>query len=230
MSVDTTSIGTTRLERLARTVDSVFAAPHREEALASLLHGLIQISSASRGLALLMDGDTVVQESTRSGSGEALRSDEETRKLAARATIRFGQTRGGKSFAIETQSGRAVLCSSIEDRRSLGIVLERFQSEADPNLATTMSALIALTPQFRNVAPLSREARDIAANEQQALEAGGVGAIKFLKTVDELERDAIELALRQTGWKKDEAARRLGISRASIYMKVKKFGLSRPVL
>ena len=64
---------------------------------------------------------------------------------------------------------------------------------------------------------------------EKSVAPGGVGAVAYLKTIGDLERDAIELALRTTKWNKEEAARRLGISRASIYMKVKKFNLQKPL-
>lgn len=47
-----------------------------------------------------------------------------------------------------------------------------------------------------------------------------------LVTLEELERDAILRALRLTGGDKNEAARRLGISRAKIYQRLKDWGAS----
>ena len=46
-----------------------------------------------------------------------------------------------------------------------------------------------------------------------------------VKPITEIEKDAMRLALEQTGGNRDEAARRLAISRATFYVKLKKYGL-----
>jgi transcriptional regulator of acetoin/glycerol metabolism len=55
-------------------------------------------------------------------------------------------------------------------------------------------------------------------------------ARRALALLESTERDAIVTALRKTGWNKDEAAAELGISRATIYRKIKRFGIRTPAL
>jgi serine/threonine-protein kinase PknK len=50
-------------------------------------------------------------------------------------------------------------------------------------------------------------------------------AVIAVRPMHEIERDAIRLALRETGGNREEAARRLGISRAAFYVKLKAYGL-----
>ena len=51
-------------------------------------------------------------------------------------------------------------------------------------------------------------------------------AVVLVKPMEEIEQDAIRLALEQSGGNREEACRRLQISRAAFYVKLKKFGLS----
>jgi transcriptional regulator of acetoin/glycerol metabolism len=51
-----------------------------------------------------------------------------------------------------------------------------------------------------------------------------------LALLESTERDAIVSALKKAGWNKDEAAAELGISRATIYRKIKRFGIRTPAL
>jgi transcriptional regulator of acetoin/glycerol metabolism len=53
---------------------------------------------------------------------------------------------------------------------------------------------------------------------------------RTLPLLESRERDAIVGALQKTGWNKDEAAVELGISRATIYRKMKRFGIRTPAL
>lgn len=55
-------------------------------------------------------------------------------------------------------------------------------------------------------------------------------ARRNLALLESTERDAIVAALQKTGWNKDEAAAELGISRATIYRKIKRFGVRTPAL
>ncbi len=50
-------------------------------------------------------------------------------------------------------------------------------------------------------------------------------AVVAVKPMEELEAEAIALALRESGGDKDAAARRLGIARATIYAKIRKYGI-----
>ncbi|MGH7150032.1 MAG: helix-turn-helix domain-containing protein, partial [Planctomycetota bacterium] len=56
--------------------------------------------------------------------------------------------------------------------------------------------------------------------------AGGGAAVVAVKPMEELEAEAIALALRESGGDKDAAARRLGIARATIYAKIRRYGIS----
>jgi DNA-binding NtrC family response regulator len=48
-------------------------------------------------------------------------------------------------------------------------------------------------------------------------------------TLEEVERRHIEIVLKAVGWNKARAARKLGIDRATLYRKLSRFGLDRPV-
>ena len=52
-------------------------------------------------------------------------------------------------------------------------------------------------------------------------------ALRVVRRIEELEREAIEVALANTRGNKKEAARRLGISRRALYRRLEKFGLDR---
>ncbi len=66
-------------------------------------------------------------------------------------------------------------------------------------------------------AALELRRRDVAAD--------GESSVVAVRPMDEIERDAIKLALRETAGNREEAARRLGISRAAFYVKLKNYGL-----
>jgi transcriptional regulator of acetoin/glycerol metabolism len=55
-------------------------------------------------------------------------------------------------------------------------------------------------------------------------------ARRTLALLESTERDAIVAALQKSGWNKDDAATELGISRATIYRKIKRFGIRTPAL
>ncbi len=55
-------------------------------------------------------------------------------------------------------------------------------------------------------------------------------ARRTLALLESAERDAIVAALQKAGWNKDQAAVELGISRATIYRKIKRFGIRTPAL
>ncbi len=227
MSGETTMVVVSRLERLAKAIESTKLDDGREGLLKSLLAGAVDISRASRGYAILMEGDTVVAEASRTQAGDAYRADEETRKLAARSSLRVTGPGASRRFAIEAHGAKAGIAAQIDGKLGVSIILDRPDAEADPGVSATAGYLITAAA-LQRASLLAAAARPAMRPTETAVAAGGVGAVAYLKTVDELERDAIELALRQTNWKKDEAAKRLGISRASIYMKVKKFNLQHP--
>ena len=69
-----------------------------------------------------------------------------------------------------------------------------------------------------------------AAKEQQVSGAAVVVIPRFRPTLSlvERERQAIELALSESGWQLAIAARRLGISRTTLWRRLKQYGLTRP--
>jgi DNA-binding NtrC family response regulator len=56
-----------------------------------------------------------------------------------------------------------------------------------------------------------------------------VAATEKPTTLEEVERRHIEIVLKAVGWNKARAARKLGIDRATLYRKLSRFGLDRPV-
>lgn len=224
MSSESTGLDPARLERFARAIENSSAHEGREAFLKGVLSATVQLASASRGHAALMDGDTVVAEASRTSSGDSYKVDPESRKLAARSAVRLASSASNKRFSIEVHGARATLAARVDGKLVVSLVLDRPDVAADPGCGIAAAFLLAACGMLR----ANEHAMSNGAARDGAKSGGGVGAVKFLKTVDELERDAIELALRETRWKKDEAARKLGISRASIYMKVKKYNLQSP--
>jgi Bacterial regulatory protein, Fis family len=226
MSGESNGLSLAGLETLATALDGVKILEDREAFLKSLLSGALTTAHASRGYAILLDGDTVVAETSRTKDGERYKVDPESRKLAARTGVRLTSGTTPKRFAVEMNGIKVVVAAVIDGRLTTGLVLDRPDLTVDPGCAITVAFLLGGGALHR-VAERPEIARAAHAAEA-ALAAGGVGAVMYLKTVDELERDAIELALRQSNWRKEDAAKKLGISRASIYMKVKKYNLQHP--
>ncbi len=82
-------------------------------------------------------------------------------------------------------------------------------------------------------AELLRHPLGAAAREQQLSGAGVVviarnGAAGKGQTLAEKERESIEQALNAAGWQLAVAARRLGISRTTLWRRLKEYQLSRP--
>ncbi len=48
-----------------------------------------------------------------------------------------------------------------------------------------------------------------------------------MQTLEEIEKEYILKALNETGWKVTQSARLLGCSRATLYRKIKEYGLKR---
>jgi two-component system response regulator HydG len=48
--------------------------------------------------------------------------------------------------------------------------------------------------------------------------------------MEESERATLARVLEQCGWNKKEAAKRLGIGRTTLYAKLKKYGMTGPVI
>lgn len=47
------------------------------------------------------------------------------------------------------------------------------------------------------------------------------------KTLEEIEKEAIVETLKETGWKITQSAHLLGIGRATLYRKIKEYGIKR---
>lgn len=80
-------------------------------------------------------------------------------------------------------------------------------------------------------AELFRHPLGQTAREQQVNSNGAVVVIpRFRPTLSlaERERQAIEQALTESGWQLAVAARRLGISRTTLWRRLKQYGLARP--
>jgi transcriptional regulator of acetoin/glycerol metabolism len=73
--------------------------------------------------------------------------------------------------------------------------------------------------------PLAAAARERQVNGAAVLVFPGSGASQ---TLAERERQDIERALAETGWQLAVAARRLGISRTTLWRRLKQYGLTRP--
>lgn len=224
MSSERVSTAVKWIERFAQSVDAVKTSGEAKPFLSDLLGAALVIARAGRGHAIAMEGDTVVAEVARTATGDAFDIESEARKTAARLALRASEKNGssGRFHGIEALGGRQYLTFTLSGRTACTLVLERIDGPIEAELqATAALALAASRIHSNGHATRPRES-------EAAVAAGGVGAVAYLKPVVELERDAIELALRTTSWNKEEAARRLGISRASIYMKVKKWGLQKP--
>lgn len=79
-------------------------------------------------------------------------------------------------------------------------------------------------------AEVMRHPLGAAAKEQQVSGAAVMVIPRFRPTLSlaERERQAIELALSESGWQLAVAARRLGISRTTLWRRLKQYGLARP--
>lgn len=225
-------------ERLLRVTRNLGERTDRQVFVDEITRGALEIGLGQRAYAVLMDGDTFAVEAAH---GEAPRADaaQDPRKRGARlaiAAVRATQDprREAAMLAPEIVGKSVAFPFVVKDHLAGAVIIDADQPVAANGREVAFTAVfVALA------ARLFAKSGAAAANETKAIRPGhpghkdglaleGVGAVKYLKTVAELERDAIELALRQTNWSKEEAAKRLGISRASIYMKVKKFGLQKP--
>lgn len=222
-------------ERLLRVTRNLGERTDRQVFADELTRGALEIGVGSRAYAVLMDGDTLAAEATQ---GEAPRADaaQDPRKRGARlamAAVRAMQDPRRDTIALAPEIvGKSIAFPFVvKDHLAGAVIVDADQSIAagsrDVGFTAVFVALAArLFAKSGSADDTTKPTPRPMSKDGLALE--GVGAVKYLKTVAELERDAIELALRQTNWSKEEAAKRLGISRASIYMKVKKFGLQRP--
>ena len=79
-------------------------------------------------------------------------------------------------------------------------------------------------------AEVMRHPLGVAAKEQHVSGAAVFVIPRFRPTLSlaERERQAIELALSESGWQLALAARRLGISRTTLWRRLKQYGLTRP--
>lgn len=215
-----------------------------EAFISSLSRASVSVAGAARSYGIVLAGDTVIAESGWNGAGDTWAPEGESRRIAARAATQLAKTKveehgpnHAKAAGIESNGDRLLIPFRLSEQRAGAVLLEHATPAADGSLTLDLAvALVLGAAQTRRLAATEREAVDSSRRSEARIKemekqvaSGGVGAVAYLKPMADLERDAIELALRSTHWNKEEAARRLGISRASIYMKVKKMGLQRPV-
>lgn len=221
-------------ERLLRVTRNLGERTDRQVFVDEITRGALEIGIGHRAYTVLMDGDTLAAEAAH---GEAPRADapQDPRKRGARlaiAAVRALQDPRREVAALAPEIvGRSIAFPFVvKDQLAGAVIVDSDQSivagSRDVAFAVVYVTLAARL--FAKGGASSGDTKTIRPSHKDGLALEGVGAVKFLKPVAELERDAIELALRQTNWSKEEAAKRLGISRASIYMKVKKFGLQKP--
>ena len=88
--------------------------------------------------------------------------------------------------------------------------------------------MFGTTPTSR--AEILRHPLGSTAREQQLNNAAVMVIPRFRATLSlaERERQAIEQALTESGWQLAVAARRLGISRTTLWRRLKQYGLARP--
>ncbi len=92
-------------------------------------------------------------------------------------------------------------------------------------LENEVRRIVAIGDRVIDVGVLSPAIRESDADSTSA-GGGESGGEPPIKSLEQLEKEAIEAALRRFGGNKPEAARHLGISLASIYVKLKRYGLS----
>ncbi len=211
-----------RLNRFVETFDGFKVANDRKVFVAELVRAILGMTGTKDVYAMLMKGNTVTAEAAVRSGGQEFEATDDVRKPVARL---LSATKDGSRPIYEIVEGRLVAPFSLTDdiagAVSIGPGHEEFASEV-------VAFVRAVGREFalrEAAAQLEKKVESI----ESTVASGGVRAVAYLKPVSELEKDAIELALRTTKWNKEEAARRLGISRASIYMKVKKFGLQKPL-
>lgn len=211
-----------RLDEFVQAFDSIDPTGDRGEDLGKVLEAAIRLGGGDRGHAILMKKNTVTTEITRTAAGVAFEVDDEIRKAAARHGIAVQE---GKAPSVERDGDRVSFPVALNDKEGATITLLGVPADGVSDLG---GAFVYCAGRFLALSEETRGALTRVSEAEASITRGGVGAVAYLKPVAELERDAIELALKSCSWNKEEAARRLGISRASIYMKVKKFGLQSP--
>jgi hypothetical protein len=217
MSIEpTASSRSMDLDRLALALRRVKVDEVGGDYLESLLDASLVLARAGRGGAVLVSGPSVVAEAAR---GDDARFRVEARRVAAHAALDAATSDSREHSVVAIDDGRLVITGPRLRHELVAVAIDRGSAQ-DPADVALVGALVVAASQLRVKVEELREASLGA--------AAGVGAVSYLKTVPELVRDAVELALRQTNWHKEAAARKLGISRASIYVKVKKYGLERP--
>jgi transcriptional regulator with GAF, ATPase, and Fis domain len=221
------------------------ASADRNRFVEDLVASVAQVTDAGWVYALLMEGSTVLADGgrKRDGSSYAPPKDPHQKRAARlslaalRAHANDRDQKGVLAGGVEHDGKISYLPFVLNDTIAGTVILEHHETKAEGDrdvgfaaAFTTIAARVhALAEENLSLRRRADDAERRISSVEQSAASGGVGAVKYLKPVAELERDAIELALRTTSWNKEEAARRLGISRASIYMKVKKYGLQKPI-
>jgi len=240
--MDDSAAATNWVQGVVNSSNNIGASADRNRFVEDLVASVAHVTAANWVYAILMEGNTVLAEGGRTTDGQPFKPPQESLKRGARlsiAALRANADRDETGVIVGgvEHDGSTSYLPFIVNGKIAGTVILEHKLESDEDKVTGFAAAFTtIAARLHALAEenffLRRRADDaerrINAVEQSAA-SGGVGAVKYLKPVAELERDAIELALRTTNWNKEEAARRLGISRASIYMKVKKYGLQKPL-
>ena len=114
--------------------------------------------------------------------------------------------------------GRTVVsCESIDE------IAQYLPSPTTAVLVSTMEEPIADEPMIREAGKLSRSEVDELV--ERILEQNSGHAKTLAARVDLLEQKIIEYSLNRNGQHRKETAAELGISRVTLYNKMKKFGL-----
>jgi transcriptional regulator with PAS, ATPase and Fis domain len=121
--------------------------------------------------------------------------------LADQFLEEFGETSGGRHARLTDEAQQALLTYGWPGNvRELRNVLERAAILSDEGMIDLRHLSL------RAIATVPESSRDLGA----------------------IERQTIEEVLRQTDWNKSKAARRLGLSRTQLYVRLRRYGLEAP--
>ena len=162
--------------------------------------------------------------------------------FAEMAQLTSGETAHGE--ALERWLGRpgidlGVLLSNLRQNESIRMFSTVLRGEYGASTDVEVSAVplqgdavsnfgFAIRDVGRRLSPLARSDRELPRSADQLTELIGRVPLKDLvrETTDVIERLCIEAALNLTGNNRASAAEMLGVSRQSLYVKLRRFGLA----
>jgi transcriptional regulator PpsR len=175
-------------------------------------------------------------------------TDRDGRILSANAAFaEMAQLTGGESAhgeALERWLGRpgidlGVLLSNLRQNESIRMFSTVLRGEYGATTDVEVSAVplqgdavssfgFAIRDVGRRLSPVPRSDRELPRSADQLTELIGRVPLKDLvrETTDVIERLCIEAALNLTGNNRASAAEMLGVSRQSLYVKLRRFGLA----